>query len=326
MHSPASTSAPTPSCYREKLETCLGKLSTVDSRSETLRIFLTGDGVCDRLATSSSSVDCADDSEHEFYSDDTDTDTGTDDNSDDDEPDVSRADTRARALSIDRFFASDIRAFREGGSSLRAMADAQESEDEDDDEDEEDNYGSAADNSDSTNARSLVDRILPGDDAPTRYRVALEPSLGAIEEDDESECGFGDDYDDFDGSDSEGVDCLLTDPSSPGSDSDFDESSSAVFSIADSGRFDSIHLSVASFPTLDEDEGQQRAEDDPDFGWVWIEVEDGEANEPQSVPLTRSCEVSMSQTRPLSGLRDSFDKHQAREWRWHRALRRFFAL
>ncbi|KAM5533624.1 hypothetical protein V8D89_012737 [Ganoderma adspersum] len=276
MPASTSTTAPSSLCFPGKLETCLSE------------------EVCDRLATSGSSFDCADDGEREFYGDDTD----TDDDSDDDEPDVSHGDIQARGLSIDRFFASDIRAFQEGGSSLSAIADEDESED----EDEEDDYGSAADDSDSTAARSLVDRIFPGGGALTRYRVALVPSLGAIEEDDESESRLRDDDDDA----SEGVDCPLTGPSSPGSGFDSDESSSTAFSIADSGHFDSIHLSVAFFPTLDEDEGQQRAEDDPDFGWVWIEVEDGEADEPQSVPLARSCEV--------------------REWRWHRALRRFFAL
>ncbi|PIL22400.1 hypothetical protein GSI_15088 [Ganoderma sinense ZZ0214-1] len=228
--------------------------------------------VCDPLAAFGSSFGCAND-KHEFYGD-PDFADGNED-SDDNELAVSDVDMRARGLSIDRFFASDVRAFGEGGPWLSAMADGDDNDNEDD-----------GNRSDSVDARSFVDGIFPSGSTPTRYRVALAPSLGAIEED-ESEFGLGDDID------SEGVDCPLISPSSLGSDFGSEMSSSAAFSISESEDFDSIRLSVTSFSTLDEDQ-QRRADGDPDFGWVWIEVEDSEAEEPQHLPLTRSCEVSLS--------------------------------
>ncbi len=302
MSSSKSTTALSCSCFPEKLETsCLGKLLTTDARPEILQISFAGDEVRDPFATSSSSFGWADDVEQDLYSD-----RDSCDTDDDDEPEVSRADGRARSLSIDRFFASDTRAFGEGGSPLSAMAE--------DDEDEDDDAGS---DNDSTDARSLVDRIFANGAAPSRYRVASVPSLGAIEEDDESE--LGDDIED--------ADCPLT----PGSDFDSVASASTTSSVADLESLDSPHLSMASFSTLDTEGEGRREPDDPDFGWVWIEAEDADIDldididigidEPCTVPPVR-----LFKTRPLFKLRGLCDGCQAREWRWNQVFRKLFGL
>ncbi|KAI1793304.1 hypothetical protein LXA43DRAFT_236194 [Ganoderma leucocontextum] len=267
-----STSLPS-SNFPEKLETCLGKPPSSDSGPETLQISLVGDEVCDPFATSGSSFDWADDVEHEFYAapDSRDTDTN------DYERDVSLADIRASTLSIDRFFASDTRTFGESGSSLSATGEVDESD-----------ISSSA--TDSADARSLADRIFAGGPAPSRYRVASVPSLGAIEEDDESEL--------------RGEEEEVDRPQTASLCSDSDESASTACSntehsdVVAPSRFDSLHFSLAPMSTLDED--------DLDSSWVWIDIEDGQVDESRTVPQARRCEP--------------------RDWRWYQLLRRFFAL
>lgn len=309
---PSSTSTTlSSSCFPEKPETPLGKLITTHSTPETLRVFLPGDEARNRFAISGSSFDSAGDVEHEFYADPDFRDSSEDGLDDfDEDSNVSRSDIRSSILSVDRFFASGIRTISESGSSLSAMSE------EEDDEDEEDDHSVAATDSNSANIRGLVDRIFAGGCAPSRYKVASVPSLGAIEEEDESQL-----------EDDDSQDPPLTDSSG----SDSDGPASTASSTTELMHFDDIASSDFSLLCFSRDfSALARAERNPvndlDSDWVLVEVGDGEAIEPGTVPLARFCEVRSSRAQPLSGLRGSCGDRQTWDWRWRRIVRKFLGF
>ncbi|TBU44493.1 hypothetical protein BD309DRAFT_958235 [Dichomitus squalens] len=277
-----------------------GEIISAVSEKDILQATLVGDQVCDPFATPTSDFNWADDVEDEFYSDD----------ASEADLDTDEAGARSCSFDVDRFFASDACMFGQYGHYLTTILEEDEDEEEDDNEDDENHEEDDEDHkeehededekeeddrsaaTDPTSKRSLLQRIFLTND---RLKVASRPSLDDIEEEEEED-DLEDGTDETGSSvDSPDPDSESTDPDSDATDfdaSDLDDTASICdldFNHHDAhfefmaNHFDSLEFSLASISTVDDDE-RQRAEGDPDSGWVWVEFEDDEQERQLSAP------------------------------------------